>query len=80
MQRSGPGVRALTERHTGKTRFRALKRFLRKPIMVLQVEVEKRWPGGVDPYDMQPHDGMVRVEWRDATLEDMTVQGTEKRR
>ena len=73
-------MRAVIEIFTGNTRYRPLKRFLRKPIMVLQVEVEKRWPGGVDPYDMQPYDGMVRVEWRDATLEDMTVQGTEKRR
>lgn len=73
-------MRAVIEIFTGNTRYRPLKRFLRRTVMVLQIEVRKEWPSGVDPYDMQPYDGMVRVEWRDATVEDMTTRALEKRR
>ena len=56
---------------TGMTRYRVLNRFLRKNVLVLQVEYtvkgfEHDSYGGVHWID--------DVEWRDATVEDLTAQ------
>ena len=59
----------ITTKLTGKTRCRVMNRFLRKNVLVLQVEYTVKGfkhdsYGGVNLID--------DVEWRDATVEDLT--------
>ena len=56
---------------TGKTRYRTLNNFLGKPVLVLQVEYSVTGFEG-DSYGIA-HD-VDYLEWRDATVEDLTEQ------
>jgi len=55
---------------TGRTRYRVLTRRWRKPVLILQIEETRQ----VSWYGCCPDDYEVRtvVEWRDATIEDIT--------
>ena len=62
-------------RKTGNRRFRALKRWFRRPLLVLQVEIEVSWPA-----HRLPREGSIpaenvpagrRFEWKDARVEDL---------
>lgn len=53
---------------TGRTRYRTQKRWLREPLLVLQVEEKQtrteNTPGGVDAFGA--------IVWRDAKVEDLS--------
>lgn len=59
----------ITSKLTGKTRYRSVKRFMREPLLVLEVEVTI--VALTEPmYDCTPEE--VEYEyWRDATFEDI---------
>jgi len=58
---------------TGRTRYRVKTRFLRSPLIVLQLEETISWPSGYDPYDGGSTQAGSRTGWRDARLEDLSI-------
>lgn len=56
-----------TERLTGSSRFRPLKPLLRKPKLVLQVEVQ------CVEVEVDGTEDVFYSYWRDATVEDMSL-------
>ena len=54
------------------TRYREQKRFLRKSILVLQVAYEV---DETDNWDLQPSMRSIHTLWRDATVEDLKLEG-----
>lgn len=58
----------LRHKPTGKIRYRLLQRWFRRPLLVLQIEVE----GFVEEYSPVSIDGSIQKYWIDAELHMIT--------
>lgn len=60
--------------YTGRNRHRVEKRAFRKPLLVLQIEIREQ---GYKPCPSGYGDEIDRCFWRDATLEDVSIEAKE---